>query len=358
MTVLSTVLLAESVQMAVSSRVISSVIAILACAVPLGVSGLAGLAIDSQASILAAVDSAGARLIEVSTTSGEAVLPATAVSRIANLSGVAWTLGLGPVQDVRNTLGSGPAPLRAIRSVGAPVALGTASIPNGVFVSADSVKRVGLAGAYGAVFPGSQPVVGWFAASEPLGWLNAYLLVPSTDDSVAMERILVFVDDSDWINSTATSIRNLIGTRAASEATVGTSEALLAAKAAVNDEIVRSARRLVTVVLVAGMIMACIVVFSGTVGSRRDFGRRRALGATRGQLTLLVMAATLWPTLAGALAGTFAGWAYVGLQLSRPADPRFPVAVGVLTVIGLTAASALPALHAATRDPLRVLRVP
>jgi ABC-type lipoprotein release transport system permease subunit len=46
------------------------------------------------------------------------------------------------------------------------------------------------------------------------------------------------------------------------------------------------------------------------------------------------------------------------LQLGHFPDPQFPAAVGVLTVAALVVASALPAVIAATRDPLRVLRVP
>jgi putative ABC transport system permease protein len=126
----------------------------------------------------------------------------------------------------------------------------------------------------------------------------------------------------------------------------------------VSDEISARDRLLVLALLGAAMVLACLVVFAGTIGSRRDFGRRRALGATRGQLTLLVMAAMFWPALLGAAAGVLARWAYLGSQLGHVADPRIPTAVGVLVVLGLTAISALPAIHAATRDPLRVLRVP
>lgn len=100
------------------------------------------------------------------------------------------------------------------------------------------------------------------------------------------------------------------------------------------------------------------MVFTGTIAGRRDFGRRRALGASQRQLTILVMLTTLWPALIGAVVGTALGTAYLGSLLGHFSDWRFPVSVGVLTVIALVLSSAPPAAVAATRDPLRVLRVP
>lgn len=353
--------IAESARVAAAMRVVSGLVAMLAFAVPLAVTGVTGLNIEGQAAILAAVDSAGARTITIVSAAQGPVLPSTAVDRIASLSGVVWVVGLGPVSDVRNGLGVGPAPLRAIRAIRAPLRFGTRTTSGeapGVFVSQTSASRLGLAGAHGAIDPGAITVVGWFQAADPLGALDAFVLLPSHDDALLLDRIIVSVDDVGWVDLTTANIRALVGAEAAAQSAIAGSAELLAARAAVSDEIVRRDRQLVLVLLGAAMILACFVVFAGAIAGRRDFGRRRALGATRGQLTMLVMLGTLWPALAGAAAGVLAGWAYLGSQLGRVADPRFPVAVGVLVVLALTLASALPAAYAATRDPLRVLRVP
>lgn len=354
-------LAAESARVASAARVVSAVVATLAFAVPLAMTGVTGLNIEGQAAILAAVDSAGARTITIVSSAQGPVLPSTAVDRIASLSGVAWVVGLGPVSDVRNGLGAGPAPLRAIRSIRAPLSFGARGAGGGlpgIYVSQTSANRLGLAGAYGAIDPGAIPIVGWFRAADPLGALDAFVLLPSRDDGMLLDRIIVSVDDVGWVDLTTANIRALVGADAASQSVIAGSPQLLAARAAVGDEISRRDRLLVLVLLGAAMILACLVVFAGAIGGRRDFGRRRALGATQGQLTLLVMLGTLWPALAGVTAGTLSGWAYLGSQLGHAADPRFPVAVGVLVVLALTVVSALPAAYAATRDPLRVLRVP
>lgn len=52
------------------------------------------------------------------------------------------------------------------------------------------------------------------------------------------------------------------------------------------------------------------------------------------------------------------GAAYLGSRLGRVPDPGFPFAVGVLSLLCLVAASVAPAIATATRDPVRVLRIP
>jgi putative ABC transport system permease protein len=350
-------LAAESTRIAASTRVISGLVVLLAFAVPVAVLGVTGRNVEGQAAILARLDDAGARILTIVSGPDGAALPATAVDRIARLEGVTWVVGLGPVSDVRSGLGGGPAPLRAIRAIKAPVLFGHSARP-GAFLSETSAARLGLGGAYGTLMPDGITVVGWFRATEPLGALEAFALIPSNDDALRLERIIVAVDDVGWLDLATAHLRDLIGSDAAEVATVEGSPALVEARAAVRDEVARRDRLLVVAIMLVAMALACVVVFTGTIGQRRDFGRRRALGATRVQLTTLVMAGTLWPAIIGAVPGCLVGWVYLGAQLGRPADPQFPLAVGVLVALALTLASALPAAHAATRDPLRVLRVP
>lgn len=342
-------------------RAVSSLVVVLAFAVPLVVLGVVGMNIESQAAILARVDETGARIITVASTGDSgAVLPASSVERIANLQGVEWVIGLGSVRDVRSGLGAGPAPLRTIRAVRAPITLTPEASRefDGAYVSKASATRLGLGGAYGALAPGSIPVVGWFRASDPLGALEAFALIPSHDDTLPFERIIVAVDDVGWVDLTTSHVLDLVGNDAAASISVVGSDALIAAREAIRNEVGLRDRLLVLLLLGAAMVATATVIFVGTLSARRDYGRRRALGATRGQLTMLVMLSTFWPSVVGAVVGVLGGWVYLTFQLGRAADPEFPTAIGVLVVLAAVVASTLPAVHAATRDPLRVLRMP
>lgn len=350
----------ESARVAAATRVVSGMVLLLAMVVPAAISGTSGLSIEAQRAILHRVDEMGARtLTMVSTGQVAGAIPAAAVDRIARLDGVAWVLGLGPVSDVRNRRPTGQAtPVRSYRAARAPVTFSSPLEDGGAFVSSASAARAGLGGAYSLLDPGSIPVVGWFHAAAPLDSLNDFVLIPSGDDGLRLERIIVAVEDVGWVDAVAGNLPSMVGSEAARATSVEHSSALLEARAAVQDEVARRDRLLVLASLGVAMALACAVVFAGTVAGRRDFGRRRALGATQPQLTLLVMLATLWPALIGAVIGSAAGWSYLGSRLGHLADPDFPVSLGVLAVLALVAASALPAAIAATRDPLSVLRVP
>jgi len=339
--------------------VVSGLVLLLALAVPATVLGVAGLNIEAQAAILRRVDEIGARTITIISTGSELSLPAGAVERIARLDGVAWVVGLGPVFDVRiREPGGGPTPVRAYRARGAPVTFSGSTAAGGAFLSATSARRVGLAGAYSVLDPGGLRVVGWFKAGEPLTSLEAFILVPSDEDALRLERIIVAVEDVGWVDVVVENLASMIGTDATEATSIERSPALIEARAAVLDEVSRRDRVLVLALLGVAMALVSVVIFAGTLAARRDFGRRRALGATRGQLTVLVMLGTLWPALVGASCGTVAGWLYLGSRLGYLPDWQFPLAVGILAVFALVIASALPAAVAATRDPLRVLRVP
>jgi putative ABC transport system permease protein len=279
-------LLGESVRVAASSQVSSTLLGLLALLTPLVVLTTAGFSIEGQAAVLRRLDEAGTRIVTVVSTTGEGVMPLEAVDRIGRLAGVSWVVGLGPVFDVRARAPAGqPTPLRTFRAVRAPISLSrlgaSEPVPGTAYVSPTSARRLGLAGAYGTLDPGSLEVTGWFRVGNPLSALDAFVLVPASDPTLRLERIIVAAEDVGWVDPIVAAIPSLLGAEAAGGVTVEESEILRTARAAIRDELVGRDRSLVIAILVVATVLGAVVVFATTLGARRDFGRRRALAHRR-----------------------------------------------------------------------------
>ena len=91
---------------------------------------------------------------------------------------------------------------------------------------------------------------------------------------------------------------------------------------------------------------------------RKDFGRRRALGASRA----LIICLLLTQTAVLCLAGTALGIGISLIVLASAGDPlpgaSFTGALAVLTVTTALAAALTPAIAASSREPIRELRIP
>ena len=90
---------------------------------------------------------------------------------------------------------------------------------------------------------------------------------------------------------------------------------------------------------------------------RADLGGRRGLGATRMTIIALVVLRTAYAALVGAVLGVVMGGIVTGrMDALPPVD--FVIGVGILSVIAALVSTLPPAVYAAHRDPVGVLRTP
>jgi putative ABC transport system permease protein len=354
-------LVLESVRTALALRVQSLTVLLLALAVPLTSLMLAGDNLESQRRLVDSIDSEGARVVTISAAEGS-LLPADALERARGVAGVVWIVGLGAVDDVSPVgIEANRAPMRQIVSFGAPVSFVSLSEPPGAgaYVSKTSATRLGLAAAAGEL-QGSSSVAlaGWFTAKQPLTSLEPFVLqlVPA-GTLVPLERMVALASSSESVSVVVSGILSTLGSTAALQARVERGDELIRAQELVSSEAAARGRRLVAALLAGATASAALVVGAGLLAIRRDFGRRRVLGATRTQLTTLTLLQTLWPALVGALSGTVAGWILLRERLDVHPDPTFPAAVLVLTVYAVLAGAVVPAVWSARRDPLLAVRV-
>lgn len=139
---------------------------------------------------------------------------------------------------------------------------------------------------------------------------------------------------------------------------VEASAGVLRLRDAVAGALGASSRQLMLGVLGGGLVLVSVTVLSAVQGRRRDLGRRRAVGASRSAIVVLVLLQTAVAGVMGALVGSVGGVAAVALAAGAAPPWSFSAGVAVATVlIGLVGAVP-PALLAAYRDPVRILRVP
>ena len=105
-------------------------------------------------------------------------------------------------------------------------------------------------------------------------------------------------------------------------------------------------------------LLVAIVQSALVLLRRKDFGRRRALGATRGLIAALILIQTASLATAGAMDGAAAS-AITLVTLGDPLPSVDYTAAVALLALGVSVAAAIvPAVLAARRDPIRELRVP
>lgn len=361
-------LAAESLRVAVSQPVASVMTLLISAAVVAMLLATTGQTVVAERDVLARIDDAGTRSIEVSLDPA-AGATADAINRVARLGTVEWTIGFGTVIDVHNERvpGGAPVALRPMYGGVPPVIRLTPEsgppIDEIAWAGPTALARLGLTGGVGGVTDAGGAVgygiVGRLVATDPLGDFNRQAVTPAeatSDDP--LRRVIVVTTTPAAVGPTVDYVLVLLDIKDPSAVTVQTSERLAAIRSAVAGELGRFGRDLVVQALAAALVVVLVVTYGATATRRRDFGRRRALGATRGSIAALVMLQQAATALVGVAVGLGVG-ALMSVQLTGSGpDLEFASAVAVLTVLVAVAAAVVPALIAATRDPVSILRVP
>ena len=363
-------LLAREVpRIARSAPVASVVTALIVGAVCAVIIATTGQTVQAEREVLARIDEAGTRAVAITDDSGAAALDPAAIDRIAGLSGVDWVVGFGFATDGRNAaLGSAGSPV-AVRTLYGrlpPTAIvstsGRAALPGEGLVGPEAQATLGLAAGAGGVAVGAGaavPVVGTLDVGDLLGFLDRGVLVtPAEGDPGPVRSIHLLTHRPEDVAAVADAAQLLTGAGDAQAVRIETSETLADVRAAVAGELGRFGRRLVTIVLGVGLVLVGLNVYGSITLRRRDFGRRRALGASRSVIAALVLGQTLLVAILGAAGGAAVGAGVVVRVAGAAPAASFVVAVAALAVLSAAAAALIPAGIAAHRDPITVLRVP
>lgn len=312
-----------------------------------------------------------ARTLTVTVTSDVQAITEPMVSLLAGMNGTdAVVASELPRDAVNGALGRDSSPVAVVALAGTldrAVSLTQGRWPHAgeAIVSARAMAALGLAAPVGYLeaADGEQwAVVGSFEAREPFTDLDDVAVASAhvgPSDLLAgasFHQLRVVTDD---VTHAAAVQRATLAILSPDPGTVQVVPATAsgAAGQAAAGTLRGLGRSLLVLILAAGAFFVAAVVLADVLIRRRDLGRRRTLGITRGALVGLVATRTLLAATVGTVVG-----AGLGLWLVARATHETPVgfagALAVLAVLTALAACVPPAVFAARRDPVEVMRTP
>jgi putative ABC transport system permease protein len=320
---------------------------------------------------MAEIDSAGTRSVVVRADPGSGLTTAI-LEQLAVVDSVDEAVGLGPVTDVRNAQfeGGTPVPVRMLYGdldelIGGD---GWVALPGTALASERAAAELGLVdgvggivAADGAGFTVSRP----FDVPEHLRFLEPLVVVPTgqpaeagSGDADPLAVLVVLADEPHHVAAVADVVFGLLAGIDPGSVTVETSQQLADIRAAISGELGAHGRATVLGILAISALLVAANLLGLVVMRRKDFGRRRALGATKGLIVGLLVTQVGLLSLIGAVLGSVGTVATLTGTGQPLPDLEFIAAVGVAGILTAGVAALLPATIAARRDPLHELRVP
>jgi putative ABC transport system permease protein len=358
-------LVAEAARTATAQRISSAMVAVLCAAICAVTLLTVGRTASAEEAVLARLDSAGSRLLVVIDERDAGLVSPAVVEVLSGLDTVERVVGVdSPFDVVNGVVGVGgervPAwPVAGDLAQAVALVGGRWPEPGEALVSATGQERLGMTEPFGVATgtDGAEyPVGGAFTTREPFESFEAGLVV-AADPAAVTRSVHVVVASVDAARATQALALALLAPPDLGQVSVQSPTALADLQRAVGGDLGEYGRSILLLTLGGGASLIAAVALAEVLLQRRDLGRRRALGAPRWALIGLVVSRTTIAAAPGAVAGTVAGLAALAPSSGfTPAD--FTAAVALLTVLAAAVASVLPAVLAATRDPVSVLRMP
>lgn len=360
----------EAIAAARSQPVASAVTMLMVAGMVISVMLTTGRTVGAEQAVLGSIDDAGTRMIEVRAESG-AGLTSSVLGRIADIEGIEWAGAFSSATDATNALVPDGTRVPVRHAYGAGFdQLGISDLPgpnlSGIagYASAEALVLLGLTDSSGAlttVDTGAEySVVGRIRTPDFLREFEPLVLVPR-EDLTGMETVsalVIIAERPDLVAPLTSAVTSVLAVDDPSEVTVHTSEALARLRSLVQAQLSTFSRGLVLVMLLVTGLLVAVILYGLVMMRRKDFGRRRALGATRALIVSLLLTQTAVLALFGVTVGLGASLLCVLIMGDPLPGTTFTVALAVLAIATSLFAALVPALVASKREPIRELRVP
>lgn len=358
--------LKEAVASAMSTPVAALLTMLVVAVMVLSVMLTAGRTVGTERRVLASIDSATSRAIVIR-ASPEAGVTTEVLSRLAGVEGIEWAGAFSGAVDATNA--RVPDGLRVPTRQVFSTNLGAIGLADAgehhdlVFASEAALSQLGMPDSVGEVRlddDSSAGIGGRLNAPDFLADFEPLILMPRAvpSDPQAVAVVMVIADSPALVPIVSDLALSVLDPVDSSKVNVQTSESLEELKILVQSQLGASARGILLALLgLTGVLVA--VILSGLVMLRRkDFGRRRALGASRRLIVVLLVVQTALLAAIGVAAGVSSGLVALVVTRDPLPDPAFTTALCVLTFVTTVTAAIVPAAVASRREPIRELRLP
>ncbi|MEN0128900.1 MAG: FtsX-like permease family protein, partial [Brevundimonas sp.] len=297
-----------------------------------------GRSVAAEQDVVASIDAVGTRLVTVTDTTGRAGIASSSVEAIAALRGVTWAFGLGPATAAHNSVIGRTGPGVPMRAFVGPlptelsVTEGRAGrAPGEAVAGVRALRGLGMDRVVGGVDDDLHraALVGAVRADGPLDFLQDLVLRSAQpDEDVPLRFVYVELDDAAQSVALARDITAVIDADDPGAVKVETSAGAIALRDVVAGRLGTASRQLMAGVLGVGLVLVTVTMLGAVSARRRDFGRRRALGASRSAVVVLVLTQSAAAAVCGVLVGMAAGLVVLGVGSSPLPDAGFVVGVG------------------------------
>ena len=342
----------EALAISAARRTVTATVMLIAAVgafIPLAISAQAD---NARSDALAALDRPEQRIVRITDSEfsqGSTTLDPATISQLRELSIVDNLIALGTVQDTRPADGWPTSERIAavdILSVdeGLDDPCGSVRLPQ-TYTGSARTLHLALEPAFIAV-AGQRP-------TETHPFADPGMATRNICDWTAARQVLILVDEPASVRRLIDLIPSFGGINLYVSAPDDLDELRQDVAAGLSD----SARQLRNLAMLGAGILVGATTYVTNTTQTRHMARRRALGATRSDIAILILVQVAMSVTTGVLIGVTA-FTVGASSLHYPIDGSLVMAVAV--TIGLTSllASLPVASIAANRDPARVLRVP
>ncbi|MFK4481333.1 FtsX-like permease family protein [Curtobacterium sp. AB7] len=318
-------------------------------------------------SVLAELASVEARTITVQGAL-EDQLPSSTLAVLDGVDGVESAVASGPATDVTNRAipGGAAVPSRRIWTCNWSQ-LGLPEPPRGdadasAFASKDAVALLGIGSLPATVVNGSgstNTVVGHLDPSRAAASGLTGLVVPTPDSRPGnVTRIVVVARSAEHVASLARVMRAALPSDPSPTVRIRTSDTVAQLSSFIGIQLDSFSRSLILSAIVGSGMLVAIVQAGLVLLQRKDFGRRRALGASRLMIIALIAGHTLAASATGAALGGI--MTIIGLRFSELSVPpgELALAFAAILVTVTVGLALIPAAVASNLDPASEMRSP